>query len=43
MALAGAGSRVFNQELNTSGINQGVITGTGVGLTKQGAGTLTRP
>jgi autotransporter-associated beta strand protein len=40
MALAGTGSRIFNQELNTSGIIQGAITGTGVGLTKQGTGTL---
>ena len=40
MTLAGTGSRIFNQELNTSGIIQGAITGTGVGLTKQGTGAL---
>ena len=40
MTLAGTGSRVFDQGLNISGIVQGAITGTGVGLTKQGPGAL---
>jgi autotransporter-associated beta strand protein len=40
MTLAGTGSRVFDQGLNISGIIQGAITGTGVGLTKQGPGAL---
>ncbi len=40
MTLAGTGSRVFEQAANVSGIIQGAITGTGVGLTKQGPGTL---
>ena len=41
MTLAGTGSRVFDQGLNISGAIQGAITGTGVGLTKQGPGALT--
>jgi len=40
MTLAGTGSRVVDQGLNISGTIQGAITGTGVGLTKQGVGTL---
>ncbi|NQX01186.1 autotransporter-associated beta strand repeat-containing protein [bacterium] len=40
ITLAGSGSRVFDQELNISGSIQGAITGTGVGLTKQGVGAL---
>ena len=40
MTLAGTGSRLFDQGLNVSGSIQGAITGTGVGLTKQGPGTL---
>lgn len=40
MTLAGTGSRVLDQGLNVSGIIQGDITGTGVGLTKQGPGSL---
>jgi len=40
MTLAGTGSRVFDQGLNISGMIQGAITGTGVGLTKQGPGAL---
>ncbi len=40
MTLAGTGSRVFDQGLNISGIIQGDITGTGMGLTKQGPGAL---
>ena len=41
MTLAGAGSRVFDQAMGISGQIQGAITGTGLGLTKQGEGTLT--
>jgi autotransporter-associated beta strand protein len=41
MTLAGSGSRIFDQGVGVSGIIQGAITGTGVGLTKQGPGTLT--
>jgi autotransporter-associated beta strand protein len=41
ITLAGTGSRVFDQATGISGAIQGAITGTGVGLTKQGAGTLT--
>ena len=40
MTLAGTGSRVFDQGTNISGAIQGALTGTGVGLTKQGVGTL---
>lgn len=40
MTLAGTGSRIFDQGLNIQGAIQGAITGTGVGLTKQGSGTL---
>jgi fibronectin-binding autotransporter adhesin len=40
MTLAGTGSRVFDQGLNISGMIQGAVTGTGVGLTKQGVGSL---
>jgi hyaluronate lyase len=41
MTLAGTGSRVFNQAAGISGEIQGTITGTDVGLAKQGPGTLT--
>ncbi|MEY3895543.1 MAG: hypothetical protein RLZZ214_1062, partial [Verrucomicrobiota bacterium] len=41
MTLAGSGSRVFDQAQGVSGEIQGAITGTGLGLTKQGGGTLT--
>jgi autotransporter-associated beta strand protein len=41
MTLAGTGSRVFDQATGVSGEIQGAITGSGVGLTKQGAGSLT--
>jgi autotransporter-associated beta strand protein len=40
MTLAGTGSRVFDQGDNILGVIQGVITGTGVGFTKQGNGDL---
>nr|MCU0750608.1 autotransporter-associated beta strand repeat-containing protein [Akkermansiaceae bacterium] len=40
ITLAGTGSRVFDQATGVSGQIQGAITGTGLGLTKQGAGTL---
>ncbi len=40
LTLAGTGSRVFDQATGISGIIQGAITGTGLGLTKQGVGTL---
>ena len=40
MTLAGTGSRVFEQGTSISGQIQGAITGTGLGLTKQGVGTL---
>jgi autotransporter-associated beta strand protein len=40
MTLAGTGSRVFDQGDNISGMIQGVISGTGVGFTKQGNGDL---
>ena len=40
ITLAGTGSRVFDQATGISGIIQGAITGTGLGLTKQGVGTL---
>ncbi|QOV90651.1 autotransporter-associated beta strand repeat-containing protein [Humisphaera borealis] len=41
MTLAGTGSRVFDQGTGVSGEIQGTITGTGIGLTKQGLGSLT--
>lgn len=41
MALAGTGSRVFDQDAGVAGSIQGAVTGTGVGLTKLGAGSLT--
>lgn len=41
MTLAGTGSKVFDQGSGISGSIQGVIAGTGAGLTKQGAGSLT--
>jgi len=41
MTLAGTGSRVFDQATGVSGEIQGAITGSGVGLTKQGVGSLT--
>ena len=41
MALAGTGSRIFDQGAGVSGSIQGAVTGPAVGLTKQGAGTLT--
>jgi autotransporter-associated beta strand protein len=41
MTLAGTGSRVFDQATGVSGQIQGAITGSGVGLTKQGVGSLT--
>ncbi len=41
MTLAGSGSRVFDQAAGISGQIQGAITGTGLGLTKQGEGSLT--
>ncbi len=40
ITLAGTGSRVFEQATDISGQIQGAIIGTGLGLTKQGAGTL---
>lgn len=40
MTLAGTGSRVFDQATGITGQIQGAITGTGLGITKQGAGTL---
>jgi autotransporter-associated beta strand protein len=40
MTLAGTGSRVFAQAAGISGVIQGPVTGTGIGLTKQGPGTL---
>ena len=41
MTLAGTGSRVIDQATGVSGQIQGAITGSGVGLTKQGVGSLT--
>jgi autotransporter-associated beta strand protein len=41
IALAGTGSRVFDQGAGVAGNIQGAVAGAGVGLTKQGAGTLT--
>ena len=41
MTLAGTGSRVFDQATGVSGEIQGAITGSGLGLTKNGTGTLT--
>ncbi len=41
VTLAGSGSRVFGQGIGVSGVIQGVVSGSGVGLTKTGAGTLT--
>jgi autotransporter-associated beta strand protein len=41
MTLAGTGSRVFDQEAAVSGTLQGAVSGEGVGLIKQGTGTLT--
>ena len=41
MSLAGTGSRVFDQAASIPGQIQGAITGPGVGLIKQGLGTLT--
>jgi autotransporter-associated beta strand protein len=40
ITLSGTGSRVFEQATGISGVIQGAITGTGLGLTKQGAGAL---
>jgi autotransporter-associated beta strand protein len=40
ITLAGTGSRVFHQDAPYSGEVQGAITGTGIGLTKTGAGKL---
>lgn len=40
ITLAGSGSRVFDQATGISGQIQGAITGTGLGITKQGAGAL---
>jgi fibronectin-binding autotransporter adhesin len=40
ITLAGTGSRVFDQATGVSGQIQGAIIGTGLGLTKQGAGSL---
>lgn len=40
ITMAGTGSRVFDQATGISGQIQGAITGTGLGLTKQGAGVL---
>lgn len=40
ITLAGTGSRVFDQATGISGQIQGAITGTGLGLTKQGTGAL---
>jgi autotransporter-associated beta strand protein len=40
ITLAGTGSRVFEQATGISGVIQGAITGTGLGLTKQGVGAL---
>lgn len=40
MTLAGTGSRIFDQGDNVSGSILGAITGTGVGLAKQGNGAL---
>ena len=41
MTLAGGGARVIDQDSGVSGSIQGAITGTAVGLTKQGPGSLT--
>ncbi len=41
MTLAGSGSRVFEQATGVNGDIQGDITGSGLGLTKQGLGKLT--
>jgi autotransporter-associated beta strand protein len=41
ITLAGTGSRVFDQEATVSGTLQGAVSGDGVGLIKQGEGTLT--
>jgi autotransporter-associated beta strand protein len=41
MTLAGTGSRVFDQATGVSGEIQGAITGSGIGLTKDGVGSLT--
>jgi autotransporter-associated beta strand protein len=41
ITLAGTGSRVFDQDIGISGEIQGGIAGPGLGLTKQGLGTLT--
>jgi autotransporter-associated beta strand protein len=41
MILAGTGSRTFGQGTGISGVIQGAISGSGVGLTKTGLGTLT--
>ena len=41
MTLAGTGSRVFDQDVSILGTIQGNITGTSIGLTKSGLGTLT--
>jgi autotransporter-associated beta strand protein len=41
ITLAGTGSRVFDQEATVSGTLQGAVSGDGVGLIKQGTGTLT--
>lgn len=41
MTLAGTGSRAFDQGTGVSGSIQGAVTGEGVGLTKQGTGSLT--
>ena len=40
MTLAGTGSRVFDQGTGITGQIQGAITGTSIGLTKQGSGAL---
>ncbi len=41
LTLAGTGARVFDQGASISGVIQGVVDGSGVGLVKTGAGTLT--
>lgn len=41
ITLAGSGSRIINQGPAGSGIIQGAVSGSNVGLTKQGVGTLT--
>jgi autotransporter-associated beta strand protein len=41
LILAGTGSRVFDQGVGVSGEIQGAVDGSGVGLTKNGLGTLT--